>query len=664
MHPAVADFLREFKAAVESERPYDILNMYEKGFRTISKEHFAESTWPEREEVKELLDADDSFMVLYNLLYFKHLLVTLPTPENPARSSDYADAWDRYRDFFDFVLARVEAPPGGATLNLPAKWVFNIMDEFVWYYETFHKRRNERARALVAADDGDAASIASEDSEGEQKQLPPKEDYHDVPDEALADVWGTHDVLQYLYEIVDKTQIREKLRGEVKPAAVVAALAAGESSADADTTEGSRGAAPTALDKLSSTMGNSAHIMQSFVDTSGFFALICLTRLHAKLGDYGSAVAAAKDIDLAADALFARVQKCHISLYYYFGFALLMARRYSDAAAVLSRILLFFDRTEHLFSTAASTSRFVQKQADKIMALVAVPLATCPGLNVVDEVVATRTRAKYGEKMQAITDMGEADDEQRVAAATAALEELFDFAAPGFIDGAFRIDQPGDASIVAARQLNMFKREALQRAMGLEKLRSFLRLYTTIDVSKVSTFLGVSTGKVHDMLVELKVKNWQPVQGIRGASFEKSSGDAAATGGEEEASGAEESKADSVGYRSSDPMHFYVEGSMISIRPRDEGTDLGKYFSTSVRELASIRESTEKALLTDKSKASLPSRVTMSASAGAPTQGGAQRRAGFGASAGQGSRGGAGSGFGSAASSWGGRGSGSTWGRK
>ena len=84
--------------------------MYEKGFRTISKEHFAESTWPEREEVKELLDADDSFMVLYNLLYFKHLLVTLPTPENPARSSDYADAWDRYRDFFDFVLGECLCP--------------------------------------------------------------------------------------------------------------------------------------------------------------------------------------------------------------------------------------------------------------------------------------------------------------------------------------------------------------------------------------------------------------------------------------------------------------------------------------------------------------------------------------------------------------------------
>jgi len=82
----------------------DVLHMYEKEFRNISKAHYAESPWPASGDVQELLDADRSFIVLYNLLYFKHLLAVLPSKEAPARSSDYGDAWDSYRDFFDYVI--------------------------------------------------------------------------------------------------------------------------------------------------------------------------------------------------------------------------------------------------------------------------------------------------------------------------------------------------------------------------------------------------------------------------------------------------------------------------------------------------------------------------------------------------------------------------------
>ena len=543
-------------------------------------------------------------------------------------------------------------------LQLPAKWVFNIMDEFVWYYETFHKRRNELARHRNKQDnDDDAGSVVSELEGGDGAEAAAailNEDVHDMDDDELADVWSTHEVLMYLYQIVEKTQIREKLRGEVRPAATPAAgqqVEEQQEQAAQEEGEGKR-AAPTSIAKLSTAMGSSALIMQSFTDMSGFFCLICLTRLHAKLGDYGSAVAVAKDIDLAADALFARVQKCHISLYYYLGYALLMARRYSDAAAVLSRILLFFDRTAHLFSEAGSTSRFIQKQADKIMALVAVPLATCPGLNVVDEVVATRTRKKYGEKMDVVANLGDGSDPTKVSAAETALEELFDFAAPGFIDGAFTFDRPGNAKAVTARQRAMFKREALQRATGLEELRSFLRLYTTIDVSKVASFMKCSESKVHDQLVELKVKNWQPVQGIKGAAFDEvSETDASeASGGAAEGASAEEGSG--IAYRSSDPMHFYVQGSLVVVRPRDETTDLGKFFTSSVRELASIRESAEKALEGDKAKQAAASasaaRVARAAAPVAQQQG--ARRAGGAPAGGFGSRAG---GSGGAKPAWG-----------
>ena len=45
-----------------------------------------------------------TFLVLYRLLYYKHLLLRLSTEERPAALSTYFEAWFAYKEFFDLLL--------------------------------------------------------------------------------------------------------------------------------------------------------------------------------------------------------------------------------------------------------------------------------------------------------------------------------------------------------------------------------------------------------------------------------------------------------------------------------------------------------------------------------------------------------------------------------
>lgn len=51
-------------------------------------------------------------------------------------------------------------------------------------------------------------------------------------------------------------------------------------------------------------------------------------------------------VDLSKKGLFTRVTSCHISVFYYVGWAYLMTRRYVDAIKTFSNILFYIARTK------------------------------------------------------------------------------------------------------------------------------------------------------------------------------------------------------------------------------------------------------------------------------------------------------------------------------
>ncbi|EEC18195.1 hypothetical protein IscW_ISCW023584 [Ixodes scapularis] len=130
-------------------------------------------------------------------------------------------------------------------------------------------------------------------------------------------IWNVHSVLNVLHSLVDKSNINLQLEVYTK-------------GGDPDNVAGEFGRHP--LYKM-----------------LGYFSLIGLLRLHSLLGDYYQAIKVLENLELNKKSLYSRVPACQITTYYYVGFAYLMMRRYADAIRTFSNILVYIQRTKHMF---------------------------------------------------------------------------------------------------------------------------------------------------------------------------------------------------------------------------------------------------------------------------------------------------------------------------
>lgn len=96
-----------------------------------------------------------TFLVLYRLLYYKHLLLRLSTEERPAALSTYFEAWFAYKEFFDLLLG-LDGTTAAAELVLPSLWVHDIIFDFVYFHERFARRRVVLAGGPAAVAGGGA----------------------------------------------------------------------------------------------------------------------------------------------------------------------------------------------------------------------------------------------------------------------------------------------------------------------------------------------------------------------------------------------------------------------------------------------------------------------------------------------------------------------------
>lgn len=78
----------------------------------------------------------------------------------------------------------------------------------------------------------------------------------------------------------------------------------------------------------------------------GYFAMIGLLRVHSLLGDYENALKSIAPIDLGKKGVFTEIIACHISLFYYVGFAYMMLKRYDDAIWAFTTILTHIARVK------------------------------------------------------------------------------------------------------------------------------------------------------------------------------------------------------------------------------------------------------------------------------------------------------------------------------
>ena len=277
--------------------------------------------------------------------------------------------------------------------------------------------------------------------------------------------WGCYSVLNVLYSLIQRSRISEQL----------AAIKRGEDAGAVAGEYGSRG----------------------LYRMLGYFSLIGLLRVHCLLGDFSLALKTLDDIELNRKSMFARVMAAHFTTYYYVGFSYMMMRRYADAIRMFSHILVYVSRTKNFQKNAQYDSMI--KRNDQMLALVAICVAFNP--TKLDDIIHNALREKYGDQLTRL---------QRGGPESLPLfEELFRGACPKFISPTPPdFDNPAINVDPVEHHLGIFMSE-VKANMYSPTVKSYLKLYTTMDLRKLAGFLEVEPDKLRQWLLVNKQRSRQ-----------------------------------------------------------------------------------------------------------------------------------------------------------
>lgn len=429
----VRKYLNLFHQAIANSSVLDISNAYESHWNRLTEKYYQRSEWPDAEIISPLVGDDPKFLLLYRELWYRHVYSRL-TPDGEDRFQSY----DNYCDFFNYVLNS----DGPVPLELPVQWLWDIIDEFIYQFQSYSQWRNKVANK----------------SENEIQLLQD------------GGVWSAYNVLNVLYSLIQKSNITEQ-------------LIASNEGREPEEVAGEFGSRP-------------------LYKTLGYFSIIGLLRVHVLLGDYTLALKMLDHINLnKKNGFLNRVTACHVTAYYYVGFAYMMLRRYPDAIRAYTHILVFVMRLRQ-YHTRSYQYDLINKMADRMYALLAICCALCPTR--LDENVASAMREKYGEQYSKMT-KGNED-------ALNAYQELFLYACPKFITcnpppyhdaEALKAYMQAPPLDPVQHQLRIFLSDVKTQLSNVH-IRSFLRLYTSLGTDKLAGFLDVDEEEVVEMMMVLK----------------------------------------------------------------------------------------------------------------------------------------------------------------
>ncbi|GKT54016.1 eukaryotic translation initiation factor 3 subunit L [Colletotrichum tofieldiae] len=277
--------------------------------------------------------------------------------------------------------------------------------------------------------------------------------------------WGCYSVLNVLYSLIQRSQITEQLaamRRNEDPMAV-----AGE-------------------------YGN-----KNLYRMLGYFSIIGLLRVHCLLGDFSLALKTLDDIELNKKAMFARVMAAHFTTYYYVGFSYMMMHRYADAIKMFSHILVYVSRTKNFQKNAQYDS--ITKKNDQMYALIAICVAFHPTR--LDDTIHSALREKYGDQLLKLQRGG--------PESLPIFEELFRSACPKFISPVPPDFENPESNIDPVEHHLAVFMEEVKINMWSPTVKSYLRLYTTMDLNKLAGFLEVKPDELRSWLLVNKQRTKQ-----------------------------------------------------------------------------------------------------------------------------------------------------------
>lgn len=419
----------------------EIHKLYEDTFNKLTEKHYKTQRWPSIPAVKEQISDEPLFLILYRELYYRHIYSRLAVQQDDRKGS-----WDNYCRLLDLIIDDLKQGED-LSVALPPQWIWDIIDEFIYHYQTYCNFRN---KAVKIQKEKEIADI-----------------------QAHPDVFNTAKVLNYLHQLIRHSRIEEYLANPDNPKNISGG---------------------------------------SFTDETtrllGYFGLMQLLRMHSLLGDYHLAMQTIEHIDFDAEVpLFYKIPACHVTLYYYMGFAYMMMRRYVDAIQTFSDILVFLSKTSGVNTLSYQYDQMAKKR-DQMYALLLICLSLCP--RQVDESLDKDIRDKHGEK-QARLQRGE----------ELCFEELFSYACPKFISAAlpdFAKPESFNANEAHQRQLHLFLQEVKEQQF-LPRIGSYMKLYTAIKTSKLAQLCEMDEEGLRETLMCVIHKTTQRVR-HRGAPLE------------------------------------------------------------------------------------------------------------------------------------------------
>lgn len=490
----VKRFLVLFHQAILENNLPAITSMYEQGWNKLTQAHYAQSEWPEAETIAPLVQNDQVFMTLYRELYFRHVYAKLqPTID------DRFQSYENICELFNYLLNS----EGPVPLELPIQWLWDMLDEFVYQFQSFAQWRSNPANK----------------SEDELELLAEAQQ-----------IWSCYSVLNVLYSLVQKSQINEQLIAEKQ----------GKSAEEVAEIAGEYGAKP-------------------LYRTLGYFSLICLLRVHVLLGDATLALQTMEHVELQGQSLLKSITACHVTTYYHVGAAYMALGRWPDAISTFINVLYYFLRMKQ-YHTRSYQYHAIQKQCERMYALTAICQALAPGP--ADESIMAIVKEHYGEQLSKMQRGGDTALETFKDLYLSACPKYLAVNPPPYEDqtalSEFMASPPQDA---IARHLDLFLAD-VKALQGLPGTRNLLKLYTSIDASKLSAFVATGSGSGEQEQQADEEQVLQQIMALKNASRSYIATPAASGSGEQQGGQGSLLDGNRTGINN---MDFTVQDSMIHV---------------------------------------------------------------------------------------------------
>uniref|UniRef100_A0A183C6A0 Eukaryotic translation initiation factor 3 subunit L n=1 Tax=Globodera pallida TaxID=36090 RepID=A0A183C6A0_GLOPA len=481
----VIRYLQYFKAMIEEQNVQEIQGLYEHGFADVTDRYFSEKMWPDEKIVEKVVGTENRlFIILYKELYYRDLYTRMQRVTLMHRFHSYMN----YQRLFSEILNQKDPndPQSyiAVNLQLPNIWLWDIIDEFVYQFQTFCLYKANPSKRT-------AEEI---------------EDLHEL--EQSQDAWNIYPVLNILYSLLTKSQINEQLK---------AIREGGEP------------------DEVADEFGRNDLYFKL-----GYFSLIGLLRTHG---------------------LYNTVPSCLVTLHYFVGFSHMMMRNYAEAAKIFIICLLYIQRTQNLQQqmqpqqrNKASKYDVIGKTNEQLFHLLTICLSLQPQR--IDESVQSQLHDKFGERMLRMAN-GDIDE----------FRNAFQQGCPKFLSPTTVVYEGSSvAKEPLIRQCNAFL-EGIESQISLPILRGYLKLYTTLPVQKLASFMDVADPELDSFIGKLLTFK-MIVTELGKETIDKSEGADDTT-----------------------DLDFYVDKDMILIADTKVARRVSEYF---IKQIGKLREITRK----------------------------------------------------------------------